>query len=145
MSDVQERTTHQMSQDDVYAHVGQRFRALRTEKRLTQADIAKVIHVSPQQYQKYEDAHTKCSLNNILMLAQFYNVSIDEILPLGTLPDAKTEEAEMSPLHGPKLEAALLSRLVSSYVKLTGLDAKLRLVQLVEAIVAQGRAGEHAE
>ncbi|MEL7184087.1 MAG: helix-turn-helix transcriptional regulator, partial [Pseudomonadota bacterium] len=53
---------HPASPPDVYVHVGQRLRALRQERGLTQAQAARIIEVSPQQYQKYEDARSRCSL-----------------------------------------------------------------------------------
>lgn len=133
--------------DDVYAHVGQRMRALRTEKRLTQSHVAKILNVSPQQYQKYEDARSKCSLNYILRLVDYYSVSIDDFLPAsasaGTIQQPEPPQVDEQPKvqESPQLEADLLARLVSAYVKLATVDEKLRLVQLVEAMTArEGRA-----
>ncbi len=129
--------------DDIYEHLGQRLRALRTEKRLTQSHVARIIDVSPQQYQKYEDARSKCSLNNILRLADYFAVSIDEFLPSPGAEPAREPQTQSpaepppAPDGGPGVEADLLARLVSAYVRLTTLDEKLRLVQLVEAIVAR--------
>jgi len=119
------------SPEDVYGHVGQRLRELRTQKRMTQAEVARILDVSPQQYQKYEDAHSKCSLPYLLVLADFYSVPIESMMPRGNKPEVKPEVQDEMPV-----EADLLARLVSSFVKLSDVDEKLRLVQLVEAIVS---------
>mgnify|MGYP001800762030 CR=1 FL=1 len=123
--------------DDVYEHVGKQLRALRAKNGLTQSEVAKIIKVSPQQYQKYEDAQTKCSLNYIFNLAEFYTVPVDEILPMPS-PAPTAEKAENAKIeYETGTEADLLARLVNSYVRLSTLDAKLRLVQLVEAITSK--------
>ncbi|MEM6742093.1 MAG: helix-turn-helix transcriptional regulator, partial [Pseudomonadota bacterium] len=48
--------------DETYEHVGRKLREFRVARKMTQAQVAKIIEVSPQQYQKYEDAQSKCSL-----------------------------------------------------------------------------------
>ncbi|SHG67718.1 helix-turn-helix transcriptional regulator [Marivita hallyeonensis] len=116
---------------DVYAFLGRRLRELRTARGLTQAEVARTINVSPQQYQKYEDAQSKCNLTYLIALADFYGVHVNSILPVDQ-PDRNTADTS-SDL--PK-EADMLARLVSSFVRLTDTDEKLRLVQLVEAIVS---------
>jgi transcriptional regulator with XRE-family HTH domain len=106
---------------DVYQHVGQQLRAHRIGRGMTQSDTARLIGVSPQQYQKYEDAQTKCSLNNLITLAQFYDIAFSDLLP---------DQADTSQ-HS---EADLLARLVAAFSSLRDTREKLRLVQLVEAI-----------
>lgn len=126
------------SDNDVYVHVGRRLRELRAARGETQADIARVIRVSPQQYQKYEDARSKCSLPYLMTLADHFSVSLADILPM---------EGGVSPVSAVtdpiQTEADLLARLVSAFVKLSDMNEKLRLVQLVEAIVtAHDKSGE---
>ena len=131
------------NKDDVYVLVGQRLRALRLEHDMTQAQAAKLIEVSPQQYQKYEDAQTKCSLNAIVTLAGFYGVTVSSIVsPTDVLAasDASTETS--APADGNTLstlsagEEDLLSRLVSAYLRLPDQMEKMRVVELLEAIKA---------
>lgn len=114
--------------DDVYAQVGQRLRTLRTQAGLTQAAVAAIINVSSQQYQKYEDAQSKCSLTYLMILADHYGVPIASLLPGG----GTGGEAPRADLP---TEADLLARLVTGFVGLGDLSQKLRLVQLVESIV----------
>ncbi|MES0863673.1 helix-turn-helix transcriptional regulator [Ruegeria sp. SCPT10] len=120
-----------LSSEDVYGHVGQRLRGLRSEKRMTQAEVARLLEISPQQYQKYEDAQSKCSLPYLMKLAAFYQVPIESLLP-----QSESSANMPSPTAEIPVEADLLARLVSSFVKLSDVNEKLRLVQLVEAIVS---------
>lgn len=116
---------------DAYVYVGRKLRELRVKCQKTQADIASVISVSPQQYQKYEDAQSKCSLTNLFALADHYGVHINELLPV----EAQNHAASAG-FKDMANEADLLARLVSSFVKMAEPNEKLRLVQLVEAIVS---------
>ncbi|PJI91528.1 transcriptional regulator with XRE-family HTH domain [Yoonia maricola] len=117
------------SANDAYAHVGQRLRKLRLERGMTQAQVARIVSVSPQQYQKYEEAQSKCSLNYLIILAEFFETPVSTFLPDTSTNEVKTQEP-------PRVEneADLLARLVTAFVRLDDSGEKLRLVQLVEAI-----------
>ncbi|MFP7675484.1 helix-turn-helix transcriptional regulator [Marivita sp. S0852] len=132
---------------DVYGFLGRRLRELRTARGLTQAEVARTINVSPQQYQKYEDAQSKCNLTYVIALADFYGVHVNSILPVDApstdvadpapipaAPPAPSPAKQEADADLPQ-EADLLARLVSSFVRLTDANEKRRLVQLVEAIV----------
>lgn len=123
--------------DDAYEHVGRALRRIRLERGLTQAQAAQLISVSPQQYQKYEDAQSKCSLNYLISLADHYGVSLHTFLP-------GDDAAPASPQPKPEIanEADLLARLVTAFVRLDDAEEKLRFVQLVEAV---GSAHQHDE
>lgn len=109
--------------DRIYDHVGGQLRAQRIGRGLTQAQVAKIIDISPQQYQKYEDAQSKCSLTSLEVLAEFYGVPLTSFLP--------EEPSNPTVIN----EADLLARLVSSYSLLNNATEKLRIVQLVEAMI----------
>jgi transcriptional regulator with XRE-family HTH domain len=122
-------TDDQMSFDRtnrIYDHVGGQLRAQRIGRGLTHAQVAKIIDMSPQQYQKYEDAQSKCSLTSLEILAVYYHVPLTSFLP---------EEASAPAVVN---EANLLARLVSAYSLLEHTNEKLRLVQLVEAMIEKG-------
>ena len=123
-----------MERDNVYQYVGETLRKLRRERNLTQADVARAIGVSPQQFQKYEDAQSRCSLNNLMLLAEFFDVPLGALLPVDEGSEKTVEVASHAPA-----EADLLARLVSSFMKLDDVAEKLRLVQLVEAIAIAQR------
>ncbi len=118
-----------MPPENIYEQLGRNLRDFRGRRGMTQANVAKVIGVSPQQYQKYEDAQSKCSLNNLMLLADFYGVPLRAILPMESGEDVpKDDELAIA------TEADLLARLVGAFVRLNDMPEKLRFVQLVEAI-----------
>lgn len=55
----------------------QRLRDLREDSDKTQADIAKVLNITPQQYQLYESGKREIPLHHFIALAKYYNVSLD--------------------------------------------------------------------
>ncbi len=117
---------------NIYEQIGQRIRELRKARGLTQAQAAKLIDVSAQQYQKYEDAQSKCNLNYLVILADYYRVSLSSLI-------TGAEEETLPALEVVTSEADLLARLVNSFVNLSTLDEKLRLVQLVEVMSDDSR------
>ena len=63
-----------------------RLRDLREDRDLKQADIARVLHISQQYYQRYESGKNELPLRHAVTLAKFYNVSLDYIAGLSPLP-----------------------------------------------------------
>lgn len=59
-----------------------RIKDLREDRDLSQAEIAKVIKTTQQQYSKIETGKSDISGEKICFLAEFYNVSADYILGL---------------------------------------------------------------
>lgn len=57
----------------------QRLRDLKEDKDLKQSNIAKIIKVSENQYGRYERGENDIPLEKALLLANFYNVSLDYI------------------------------------------------------------------
>ena len=56
-----------------------RIRDLREDHDLTQAQIAKILKTTQQQYSKIETGRADISGEKLILLAQFYNVSLDYI------------------------------------------------------------------
>lgn len=56
------------------------LKSLRKEKKLTQAKIAQILGISRVAYTKYENGDNTPTTENILKLADFYNVSTDYLL-----------------------------------------------------------------
>lgn len=135
--------------DPVYRYVGNRLRHFRRERGLKQAALAEVIGVSPQQYQKYEDAQSKCSLTNLFKLAEFLGVDIHSIMPIGI--DAYGEPASETPdhvvrdtadgdervFHGTS-EGDMIARLVSSFLTIDDPEAREHLVRFIERMAGRG-------
>lgn len=133
--------------DPVYRYVGNRLRHFRRERGLKQAALAEAIGVSPQQYQKYEDAQSKCSLTNLFKLAEFLGVDIHSIMPIGV--DAYGEPSDRVPERsvgeGPAIDSGSLqygsegdqiARLVSGFLMINDFEAREHLVRFIERLAA---------
>lgn len=59
---------------------GDRLRELREEKQLTQEELGKFLNVSRQAISSYESEETEPSINNLIKLANIFNVSLDYLL-----------------------------------------------------------------
>ena len=57
----------------------QRIRHLREDHDLTQQRIADMLHIGQRTYADYESGKTRIPIDSILILAKFYNVSVDYI------------------------------------------------------------------
>ena len=58
----------------------QRIKDLREDRDLTQTDIAKILHITQQQYSLYESGKREMPLEYIINLSNIYNVSLDYIV-----------------------------------------------------------------
>ena len=63
-----------------------RIRDLREDRDLSQAEVAKVLMTSQQQYSKIETGKADISGEKLILLAKFYRVSADYILGLVDTP-----------------------------------------------------------
>ena len=57
----------------------ERIREIREERFLTQQKVADLLHVGQQTYADYESGKIRIPIDNIMILARFYNVSMDYI------------------------------------------------------------------
>ncbi len=64
----------------------QRLRDLREDRDLSQAEVAKCINTTQSYYAQYENGHRAMPFDRIILIAQFYNVSIDYIAGLIDTP-----------------------------------------------------------
>ena len=58
----------------------ERIRALREDQDKTQTEIAQLLKVGQKTYSDYELGKTRIPVDSLIVLAEFYNVSIDYIL-----------------------------------------------------------------
>lgn len=134
------------SVDAIYRFVGNRLRAHRTRNGLTQSDVARHIGVSPQQYQKYEEAHSKCSLTSLFKLVELFEVDINDIIPVNVdqygEPEAPavSKDISLAPQNvmsdfSQDSEADLLARLVSAFMRLKTVEARQNLVRFLESSI----------
>ena len=54
----------------------ERIRAIREDSSLTQQKIAELLHIGQRTYADYESGKTRIPVDSLLILAEFYNVSM---------------------------------------------------------------------
>ena len=59
---------------------------LREDRDLTQAQVAKVLNTTYQYYSTYESGKRELPFSRAIILAQFYNVSLDYIAGITSVP-----------------------------------------------------------
>ncbi|QAS52841.1 helix-turn-helix domain-containing protein [Halobacillus litoralis] len=74
---------------------GNRLKELRREKKLTQAELGKIIHVSKVSISGYESGDRSPDTENLRELADFFGVTTDYLLGRSEDPN-KTEEEEFN-------------------------------------------------
>lgn len=57
----------------------ERIREIREDHFLTQQKVADFLHIGQRTYSDYESGKTRIPIDNLLILAKFYNVSVDYI------------------------------------------------------------------
>lgn len=57
----------------------ERIRAIREDHDLTQSRVAALLNVGQRTYSDYESGKTRIPVDNLLILARFYDVSMDYI------------------------------------------------------------------
>ena len=64
----------------------ERLKIVRKERKLSQDDIADLLHTSRQQVGKWETGAQKMGVDKYIKLALFYNISVDYLLGLIDTP-----------------------------------------------------------
>ncbi len=67
-------------------YVYQRLRDIREDSDKKQEDIARVLNISRQQYQLYESGKRELPMHHFIVLARYYNVSLDYLAGLTDTP-----------------------------------------------------------
>ena len=86
--------------------LGERLKMYRTQKGLSQEKIAEMLDVSRQAVTKWEAGQTTPSSDNLIALANLYDVSLDELIGKSENKIVSTEgekEKRFSPKHNPIL------------------------------------------
>lgn len=65
----------------------QRLKDLREDHDLKQEDVAKVLGIQQTQYSRYERGVQMMGIDKYIVLARFYNVSLDFITGIRVQPD----------------------------------------------------------
>ncbi|MFA6866423.1 MAG: helix-turn-helix transcriptional regulator [Clostridia bacterium] len=80
-------------------NIGKKLKALRSEKNITQSQLAELLKVNRSLIAQYENNITTPSCENVIKLAVFYNVTTDYLFGLTNELGAKTKEAEKQELE----------------------------------------------
>lgn len=64
----------------------ERIRQIREEQFLTQQKIADILHIGQRTYSDYESGKTRIPVDSLLILAKYYNVSMDYITGASDIP-----------------------------------------------------------
>ena len=65
----------------------QRMRNLREDHDLTQSQVAKLLNLSQQGYSHIENGRAELSIDNLIILCEFYHVSSDYFIGLTDMPE----------------------------------------------------------
>ena len=63
----------------VLCYTNRRIREIREDHSLTQQNVADLLHIGQRTYADYESGKTRIPIDNIMILARFYDVSMDYI------------------------------------------------------------------
>ena len=84
--------------------LGERLKMYRTQKGLSQEKIAEMLDVSRQAVTKWEAGQTTPSSDNLIALANLYDVSLDELIGKNKMLSTEEEKGKrFSPKHNPIL------------------------------------------
>ncbi len=64
----------------------QRLRDLREDHDLTQAEVAACLDTTQSYYAQYENGHRAMPFDRVILLAEFYGISLDYIAGLCDVP-----------------------------------------------------------
>ncbi len=82
--------------------LGEKIYELRTQRNLSQGDLANELNVSRQSISKWENGNSTPDLEKIVKLAEIFNVSLDELI--------KNEEKEVSIIDTPEQNTTLQTK-----------------------------------
>lgn len=60
--------------------IGKNLRKLRTDKKLTQDQLAEQLHITRQAVSNWENGKTQPDIDTLTQIAEFYDVSIERII-----------------------------------------------------------------
>ncbi len=64
----------------------ERLKDIRESRGLSISDVAKVLRSKPSQVKRWENGESRMKLHNYIVLADFYNLSLDYIAGLTDIP-----------------------------------------------------------
>jgi transcriptional regulator with XRE-family HTH domain len=114
-------------------HVGERIRLLRTERGLTQEQLAAALEVSYQQVQKYETGANRISAGRIYEIARKLGVEVGWFF--AGLADGESATPPLE--HGGRQRTAI--ELVRKFAQIEDPEVRAAIAGLVKTLVERGR------
>ncbi|MCD7817662.1 MAG: helix-turn-helix domain-containing protein [Lachnospiraceae bacterium] len=71
--------------------VGERIRALRMGRNITQAEVAEALNISIEHYKRIETGRRGCSIDILISVKMYFGVSLDYLV-LGETPNVEAEQ-----------------------------------------------------
>jgi transcriptional regulator with XRE-family HTH domain len=112
------------------AEIGQRVRALRLQRGLSQTELGQLISVTFQQVQKYEKGANRISAGRLQRIAEVLGVPVAYFF--AAPGDKETSDAAGD--EGVFLQAEGALRLARAYARIKEPGVRLQLLRLTEAI-----------
>lgn len=66
----------------------ERIRAIREDRSLTQQKVADLLNIGQRTYADYESGKTRIPVDSLIILAKYYNVSMDYISGVSNIMNA---------------------------------------------------------
>jgi len=79
--------------------IGENLRKLRIKNELTQEKLAEVLGVSPQAISRWENNSTYPDITMLPSIANYYNVSIDELIGMDEIRNVEKINSTFSSVH----------------------------------------------
>ncbi len=95
-----------------------RLRELRKKNNLSQRKIADVIGCSPATYSRYETGQREPSIDILIQLSSFYNVSVDYIIGNTLIEYSALSDNEIELLHELREAPSYLREDILEFLKL---------------------------
>jgi len=114
-------------------HVGERIRLRRTERGLTQEQLAAALDVSYQQVQKYETGANRISAGRIYEIARKLDVEVGYFFD--GLGDGESATPPLE--HGGRQRTAI--ELVRKFAQIEDPEVRATIAGLVKTLVERGR------
>ena len=74
-------------------HIGQTIKLLREERKMTQKQVAELIHMHRSNYSKVESGERDLSIESINTIAKYFGMTIDQLVNFnGNMPEEVTIE-----------------------------------------------------
>ncbi|HEX2591919.1 MAG TPA: helix-turn-helix transcriptional regulator [Rhizomicrobium sp.] len=120
---------------DIDAHVGERIRALREQRGMSQEALGQSVDVSFQQIQKYERGTNRVGASRLFELSQVFNVPVETFF--SGLPSEGKDDAEARAAVS-QLSQFARSReggeLMMAFASIKDVKARRQILQLIKTL-----------